>query len=311
MDFKGLFTSMRSSLPPRLPSRPPWFDLPDALNSLEKRRKSERLSDFEFESLRHWADEGYIVLRDLIPLEDTDGMLRDLDHVWTATDPIESLVIEDVKFHPEDRPGLPHNTLVTLNMETRERLKRQYHWRIHGFYRFSEPTRRIFDNPSLSRWASLILGRQADPFYTINFTYGSTQGLHQDTAVFYVWPQNYLVGAWLACEDVHPDSGPLVYYAGSHKERLFPRFHNYPETNLKNCDPSLIGVYDEFLQEIAKRYERKTFIAKRGEVFLWHGMLIHGGDAIRNLDLTRKSYVCHYIPRECEKSGEAKGPFNW
>jgi hypothetical protein len=45
---------------------------------------------------------------------------------------------------------------------------------------------------------------------------------------------------------------------------------------------------------------------------LWFdGMLIHGGEAIRNPDRTRRSYVCHYIPPGCDKSAEAQGPFNW
>ena len=290
---------------------PPWFDQPHAMELLEERRKLENLSDAEVEALRHWAEHGYIVLRDLVPLEDVDGMLKDLDDVWTATEPIESLVIEDVRVGADDPPGLSHRRLVELSTEERNQLKHKYHWRVHGFYRFSEPARRIFANPSLSQWASLVLGRQASPYYTINFTYGSVQSLHQDTAVFYIWPMNYLVGAWLACEDIHPDSGPLVYYPGSHRERLFPRFSDYPQTNLKNCERSLIDIYHEYLQNVAQRYERKAFMAKRGEVFLWHGMLIHGGDAIRNPDLTRRSYVCHYLPPECDRASDAKGPFNW
>jgi len=31
------------------------------------------------------------------------------------------------------------------------------------------------------------------------------------------YPEGYLVGAWVAVEDIHPDSGPLVYYPGSHR----------------------------------------------------------------------------------------------
>ena len=72
-----------------------------------------------------------------------------------------------------------------------------------------------------------------------------------------------------------------------------------------------MSIYAEYLKEVAERYERKTFIARRGEIFLWHGMLIHGGAPIQNPSLSRRSYVCHYIPQGCDKSGEAKGPFNW
>jgi phytanoyl-CoA hydroxylase len=306
--FKEFLKSWRATPDP---DGPLWFDRPDALKLLSRRRKSEGLTDVEFEALRQWAEHGYISLRDLVPAEDIDGMLRDLDGVWSATEPIESLVIEEARAQPEDPPGLAHSRLVGLDQAVREKLKRQYHWRIHGFHRFSEPARRVFQNPAMIRWASLILGRPADPMYTINFTYGSAQDLHQDTAVFYVWPMNALVGAWLACEDIHPDSGPLVYYPGSQRERLFPALSDYPKVNLKNCERHLMGVYGEYLQDVARRYEPRTFVPGRGEIFLWHGMLIHGGAEIRNPDLTRRSYVCHYIPSGCDKSAQAQGPFNW
>ena len=157
--------------------------------------------------------------------------------------------------------------------------------------------------------SSLILGREANPFYSFNFTVGSTPKIYQDTAVFFVFPRNYLVGDWLACEDIHPDSGPLVYYSGSHKEELFASFDNYPQTNVKTCKKP--DEYDRYLDRISERYERKTFIAKKGEVFFWHGLLIHGGDAIRNPALTRLLMCAIYVPPAFNKDHEVEGPFNW
>ena len=293
------------------PSKQPWFDQPNAIRILENRRKNEGLADRDFEDLRHWANYGYVVTQDIVPMVDVEGMLNDLDDVWTTTKPIDKLVIDDLRLRPEDPVGFPHDKLVLLDQPTKDRLKREQHWRIHAFCLYSESTRRIFQNAGLIRLCSLILGRQADPLYTINFTFGSTQSLHQDTAVFFIHPMNYIIGAWLACEDIHPDSGPLVYYPGSHKEQLFPRFDNYPQTNLKTCERPMIDEYYRYLDNVAARYERKTFIAKKGDVFLWHGMLIHGGDAIRNPELTRRSYVCHYIPPGLSKESEMAGPFNW
>lgn len=293
------------------PAEQPWFDQPNALELLEQRRKTQSLTDRDFEDLRHWVHNGYVVKQGVVPTGDIEGMLSDLEEVWTTTKPIEKLVIDDLRVRPEDPSGVPHTALVTLAQPVREKLKRQYHWRIHGFWQHSQSTKRIYLNEELSRLSSLILGRPADPKYTINFTFGSLQSLHQDTAVFFVSPRNYLVGAWLACEDVHPDSGPLVYYPGSHKETLFPRFDNYPQTNLKTCPREMIDQYQAHLDDVSRRYERKTFIAKMGEVFLWHGMMVHGGDAIHNPELTRRSYVCHYIPPELNKESEIMGPFNW
>ena len=293
------------------PSEQPWFDQPNALELLEQRRKTQSLSDRDFEDLRHWVNNGYVVTEGVVRTRDIDGMLKDLDDVWTTTKPLENLVIEDLRIRPEDPPGVRHTALVTLDQPQKEKLKRQYHWRIHTFYEHSKSTDRIFHNKELIRLCSLILDRPTDPYATINFTFGSSQNLHQDTAVFFVSPRNYLLGAWLACEDVHPDSGPLVYYPGSHKETLFPKFDNYPQTNLKTCSREMSDQYYAYLDDVSRRYERKTFIAKKGQVFLWHGMMIHGGDTIRNPELTRRSYVSHYIPHGLNKVFEVVGPFNW
>ena len=110
---------------------------------------------------------------------------------------------------------------------------------------------------------------------------------------------NYLIGVWLACEDIHPDSGPLVYYPGSHKEPLYPKFDNYPQTNLRTCAPSETTAYYDWLKKRSKNYKKDQFIARKGDILLWHGQLIHGGDAVVNPSLTHmESYVCHYIPAE-------------
>jgi ectoine hydroxylase-related dioxygenase (phytanoyl-CoA dioxygenase family) len=293
------------------PAGPPWFDRPDALTLLEKRRKKESLSDPDFELLRHWVEHGYVVARDLVPTEHIDGMMTDLDNLWTTTTPIENLSIDGLVLHPEDPPAMTHSKLVAADPATKEKLKRECHWRIHEFISYSKSALEIYRNQKLIQLSSLILGRRADPNYTINFAYGSTQNLHQDTAVFAVFPMNNILGAWLACEDIDRDSGPLVYYPGSHRENLFAQFDNYPQTNLRTCPRDMFAEYERYVEMVSQRYERKTFIARKGECFLWHGMMIHGGDAIRNPNLTRRSYVCHYIPPGMNKHSELKGPFNW
>src|SRR5438445_466251 len=40
--------------------------------------------------------------------------------------------------------------------------------------------------------------------------------------------------------------------------------------------------------------ERQAFTCSRGDVFIWHGGLVHGGDEIQTPGKTRKSFVVHY-----------------
>ena len=54
-------------------------------------------------------------------------------------------------------------------------------------------------------------------FQTPNLEFGSQQEFHFDTFRMPAPIENKMVAAWIALEDVHPDSGPLRYYPGSHK----------------------------------------------------------------------------------------------
>ena len=44
-----------------------------------------------------------------------------------------------------------------------------------------------------------------------------------------------------------------------------------------------------------KGLQKKYFMAKKGDVLIWHANLIHGGEAIRTKGATRKSMVAHYF----------------
>ena len=44
--------------------------------------------------------------------------------------------------------------------------------------------------------------------------------------------------------------------------------------------------------------ERSDFHAKKGDVFLWHAALVHGGAPVAVKDATRKSFVVHFSTRE-------------
>ncbi len=140
---------------------------------------------------------------------------------------------------------------------------------------------------------------------------GSQQRLHQDMAVFHIYPHDYLVGAWIACEDIAADSGPLVLRAGSHRAGMFPGFADYPQTNLRTADAALDAAYQAWVDATATRYPSHEFLARKGDVLLWHGLLFHGGAPVRRRGTTRKSMVLHYTVRGADRGREVRGPFNW
>lgn len=296
---------------PDFQSSLPWYDRDDADAAIARRIKSENLDNQSIELLEKWTRDGYVILENLVDHELLDRMSADVESLWHAQEPFADLQVEEIRRNPDARPGMSHAELLQIPEPEREQMRRRERWRVHGYYRFSDTTKQVFEHEAIRNLCTLIFGQTAVPHYSINFIYGSRQELHQDTAVFHVFPANHLIGAWIACEDVSADSGPLVYYPGSQKIGLFDKFDNYPQTNLRTCPERITHQYNEQLMRSAQQYERKQFLARKGDVLLWNGLLIHGGDQVINPELTRKSFVCHYIPEGMDRSLEVQGPFNW
>jgi phytanoyl-CoA hydroxylase len=282
--------------------RPSWAGQPDALPWLDRPDAGRQLAGVAEPSdrdlLERWCRDGYVVIDDAIPAADLDRVTAAMEEVWTAARPLAGLTINDVRPAPgEPLRSITHAELLALPAGQRDALRRASRWRIHGFEQTHPALARVYANDRLRRVASLILGRPARPSASITFMYGSEQLLHQDMAVFHCWPRNHLLGAWIACEDVTPGCGPLVFYPGSHVEPMFAEFDRYPTTNLHTADDGRAERYQRWIDGVAERYDRREFLARTGQVLLWHSMLIHGGAPVSDQDATRRSFVVHYAPR--------------
>lgn len=303
----------RLGLGPRPPAAAPWFDQPNALELLDRRHRSGELKADEFNLLTKWVTDGYVVVDNVVSDDEIDGMLQFLESSYHATRPIKRLTYLGIKETADATPAaLSHADLISkYNPAQRQTILTQSNWRIHSLHEIEAHARRIYFNRRVADLCSLIMGCRAIPRASINFMHGSAQRLHQDMGVFHIMPRNYLIGAWLACEDISPDSGPLIYYPGSHRGEWYPRFSNYPQTNLRTAPKADIEGYHEFIDEQAQRFPQHLFHGRKGQVLLWHGMLIHGGSEIKKAGSTRKSFVVHYVAPGADRAHEVVGPFNW
>ena len=141
--------------------------------------------------------------------------------------------------------------------------------------------------------------REPKPLQTIMAHKGSQQGAHSDSIHMTTYPIGYLSAAWIAFEDIHPDSGPLVFYPGSHRlPYVFSKDVGISEADFKKHGYSSYSEkYEPYIRRLVeeRRIEPHYFHAKRGDVLIWHANLIHGGSMRRNIQLSRKSLVCHFF----------------
>lgn len=291
---------------PSLPSEA-WFDSPDALEQIERRGTTGE----DRAVLRSWVTDGYAIVEGLIDHGLLDEMVEDLDRVFVGESVVPGVRLHDLVMPDGHRANTDHDDLMQLADDERVAVRDRSNWRVHGFFDHSDAAHRIRTDRELERIASMILGVPSRANYSINFHNGSTQALHQDSAVFHLGVRNLICGVWIACEDIVEGSGPLVYYPGSHRRAMFGGFDNYPLTNLRTSDPQTTAMYQTHVDTASAEYPERQFLARKGDVFFWHGMLIHGGTPITQPGLTRRSYVIHFIPDGADVAADVTGPTNW
>src|SRR5665213_144140 len=251
----------------------PWLDHDDALEQIEAKRKAGAINEEEADQCRHWTSDGYVILNRLI----SDEIL---DEVWTAYEVAirqgKILLPAEPACDADPYPGRflnPHKKLPSLC--------------------------RILKHAPLLDWIRLLMEREPKTLQTIASHKGSQQGIHSDSIHMTTYPLGYLTAAWIAFEDIHPDSGPLVFYPGSHRlPYVFSKDVGISESDFKtNGYRPYMERYEPRIQHLLAEngIQPKHFHAKKGDVLIWHANLLHGGSARQNMLLSRKALVVHFF----------------
>ncbi|MGB3757655.1 MAG: phytanoyl-CoA dioxygenase family protein, partial [Rivularia sp. (in: cyanobacteria)] len=141
---------------------------------------------------------------------------------------------------------------------------------------------------------------------TLSLHNGTQQFLHVDSLYMTPLTDEHLAATWIALEDCHPDAGPLVYVPGSHKIPIY-RFSTGSAHQVNEEFPR----WQEYIEENVHKHglKEEVFLPKKGDVFIWHAQLLHGGSPINNPHLTRKSIVSHYFTEsDCKQLGSKLVP---
>jgi ectoine hydroxylase-related dioxygenase (phytanoyl-CoA dioxygenase family) len=251
----------------------PWLDQDDAPSQIDSRLHEKRLTGKEADLCRFWSANGYVILENLI-----DRAI--LDSLWEAYETAirrgKITVPSELAGDDDPYPGRYLNP----------------HKKLGAFCQ-------ILKHAGLLRCIQLLMDREPKPLQTIIGHKGSQQGLHSDSIHMTTYPLGYLTAAWIAFEDIDPDCGPLVYYPGSHRlPYVFSKDVGITEQDFKKDGYKPYHArYEPHIRDLVEsnNLDPHYFHAKKGDVLIWHANLVHGGSARRNLQLSRKSAVCHFF----------------
>jgi Phytanoyl-CoA dioxygenase (PhyH) len=152
--------------------------------------------------------------------------------------------------------------------------------------------------------ADLIGEEMAINLNLINWT-STERMMHQDDYLNPEYVNSHYLAVWFALDDIHPDSGPFEFVPGSHKWASIRRGKVWkaapPEmrgqSNWNSYWPSLTEPFVEAaLEDKIHREggEIHKFIAKKGDILIWHGLLSHRGSRPNVRGMERRALISHY-----------------
>ncbi len=155
----------------------------------------------------------------------------------------------------------------------------------------------FISNPRILEWLEFFFGRRPVTHQSTAGEYGTEIPAHTDAIHVSSYPTGFVIGAWIACEDIRLESGPIVYYPGSHRlPYILSGDVGIAEVERERCYEQYNERYFPKMRQVLLDSEitGTPFLAKKGDVVFWHHNMMHSGAPITDPDATRKAVVCHY-----------------
>lgn len=223
----------------------------------------------------------------------------------------ESTLTEDQAFWRRNgyvifRNVIPDD-LIDRYLALRERaaLGRQEWPDIFAYESFPE-IRELSLFPPLMERIQRMLGYRLALYFQLSKFVSTERGWHMDDYMAHPTVAASGAAIWMALGDIHPDSGPFEFIPGSHRWPTL-RMEKAIRYLTKEAYENREGKY-EYWAHLAERYvnpacdaylrKRKAvseyFIARKGDVLVWHSGLMHRGSHPRNANLARPALIPHY-----------------
>ena len=222
------------------------------------------------EQLKEYRDHGYTVLRGMFTAAECDAMVA--HHMaWHAG---EITIDGTEQRHDGDWSR-------TLNL-----------------HYFDPETMRWLLDPRLRQPLADCMGDEPLGVQTMYFFEGSVQGRHQDQ-----WYLPGCMSAWIALIDVDQHNGTIWVQKGSHRgELIMARNMDHPHGQDLSNGVAYNAAVDALFERNATQlnFDEVPVSAKKGDVVLFHGVLIHRGGPIGQPGSRRHVLACHYLPKSFE-----------
>lgn len=228
-----------------------------------------------YEQRKFYEDNGYIVIRNLVPKEKLDVYRERFEQICRREVEIPGLTImRDVAIARSE--FVPGEQAVTKLQEF------QTDDVLFGYCELPEIIKYVqaFTGKEVKAMHTMLINKPPDPGKKT-----SRHPLHQDLHYFPFRPADRVVCSWTAMQKVNRENGCLVVLPGTHKGELLQ--HDYPEWE-GGVNKMYHGVRD-----FDPNAPRVHLPMDTGDTVFFHPLLIHGSGMNKTKGF-RKSISCHY-----------------
>ena len=263
-----------------------WIDREDWLDRLALKHRNGEISEALSVAIFRFLRDGYVVLEQAVPAERIDRLNAAIDRAWVAPPP--GLLIHT--FGPDGRYREMPPDLSAREDSTK----------LVDLHAHSSAARAAIASPPVVGFLAAVFEDQPKAFQSLTFWKGSQQAIHKDTAYVKVDSDPlHFAASWLALEDIEAGTGELEYYIGSHRapDYVFNQYNKWMGPYVSEHDRFLASLHED---AASLQHAKSAFLAKKGDVLIWHADLAHGGSKIVRPELTRRSLVTHFTPARDE-----------
>ncbi len=216
--------------------------------------------------LDHYQSKGWVVVEGVFALDRVE---------WAAKRGVELA-------EPETQ-GSENSVKIDISPDGKERLPRKLD---KPFARDAAFGRMVFES-ELPELIKQITGAEplffADQLFLKPPRHGSAKAYHQDNAYFRLHPDDHVITAWIALDDVDEANGCLRYIDGSHLGPILPCEPVPGRTHDLTPDPALIDLTRESLAPV-----------KKGGVVFHHAKALHCSGP-NTSERWRRGYATHWV----------------
>lgn len=169
-------------------------------------------------------------------------------------------------------------------------------------YLENEALRKLSLYPSVMKVIEHIIGEVAGLHLNLTGWTTTAREWHQDSYLnpLHAGVDTFYAATWMALADIHPDSGPFQYVAGSHKWPLISQRKMLAAMGEDGSDPDWPWRSEQILKPIveakieAEGWKVETYLPKRGDCLIWSSRLMHRGSRANVEGMERRALISHY-----------------